>query len=178
MKFVDYIVFSNISNSIKHGNGKNGNWGCGSFVIVILVCLMFVGVVKCGHIDNHEDKNNLERDSLLTYDEYNAINSYESIDTMAFTSKVMYDIPVMNSRFNAKTIDEAQSEGYENGYDDGEEDGMNNDDGDSFDDSCPYSGRMAKAYKEAYQEGYEEGQEDGLDTYMEERDPGEDEEDW
>lgn len=165
-----YELFSGSDRSSSSG-GNKGGCGCGLLILLSVVVALLVG--KCS--DDEASNDALESNVPSSHPIERVLPSKVPMDTLSYSRGVIY---TPAPRFSAKTIQEAYDEGYEHGYDDGEEDGMNNDEDASYDDENPYTGRVKESYIAGYQEGYEEGKEEGLDVYNEERDPGEEEEDW
>lgn len=174
-ELIDFAIFYELFSGSDRGSSSGGNrrgWGCGLIVLLCVVVVLVVG--KCGNDEANNDAMSVG-DAPSYHPVERVLSSTVPVDTLSYSRDIVY---TPAPRFSAKTVQEAYDEGYDHGYDDGEEDGMNNDEDASYDDENPYTGRMKESYIAGYQEGYEEGKEEGLDVYNEERDPGEEEEDW
>lgn len=179
--FVKYAIFFNSYTENGKFQSSRNNGGCGCMTIIAIVG---IGICLWGVANSTSNDNNDTYSSKEIIEEASSIDAPTQIELLREDSLQPYNtmhehLNIQQApRFSAQTVREAYDEGYDHGFDDGEEDGMNNDKDASYDESNPYVGKMKKSYIDGYQQGYEDGKEEGIDVYNEDRDPGEEEEDW
>ena len=150
---------------------KSEGWGC--LLSIIAISILFVAIIpkRNNRESSGANKNNYwykkRMECEKTKQEQKRIEQRQI--ELENTKKYYQNAPISTRTCsNAKTADDAFSEGYDEGYEQGKYDGSHGySRGYGYDDSSNYYDYYETKYQEGYEEGYDNGYSEGQSDYEE-----------